>query len=78
VSKVVKKKNKKIIPIEGKLFVYIHKPSLKYAFFRPNWILNNAKYGMVEAWRSYAYRVPKEKFEKLLKPDPTLKNLCKI
>jgi hypothetical protein len=77
VSKVVKKKNKKVIPIEGKLFVYIHKPSLKYAIFRPNWILKNAKYGMVEAWRSYAYRVPKEKFEKLLKADPTLKNLCK-
>jgi hypothetical protein len=77
VSKVVKNKNEKIIPIEGKLFIYIHKPSLKYAIFRPNWILKNAKYGMVEAWRSYAYRVPKEKFEKLLKPDPTLKNICK-
>jgi hypothetical protein len=33
---------------------------------------------MVEAWRSYAFRVPKEKFEKLLKPDKSLTTLCAI
>jgi hypothetical protein len=78
VSKVVKSKNKKKFPIRNKYFVYIHKPLLKYAIFTPEWILKNGKYGMVEAWRSYAFRVPKKKFEKLLKPDKSLKNICEI
>lgn len=76
ISKVAKKKDGKQKPIEGKFFVYIHKPLLKYAIFTPDWVLNNSEYGMVEAWRSYAFRVPKEKFEELLKPDSALKGLC--
>lgn len=76
VSKVAKKKGNKRESIGSKFFIYIHKPSLKYAIFTPEWIMGNSKYGMVEAWRSYAFRVPKEKFERLLKPDPALKNLC--
>lgn len=76
VSKVAKKKGDKRKPIEDKFFVYIHKPSLKYAFFKPEWVLNNGEYGMVEAWRSYAFRVPKEMFERLLKSDSGLDNLC--
>jgi len=77
VSKVAKKKGGKLEPIADKFFVYIHKPLLKYAIFKPEWVLKNGEYGMVEAWRSYAFRVPKEKFERLLKPDRTLKSLCK-
>jgi len=76
VSKVARKKGNKREPIENKFFVYIHKPLLKYAIFKPEWVLKNGEYGMVEAWRSYAFRVPKEKFERLLKPDNTLKSLC--
>lgn len=76
VSKVAKKKEGRHKPIEDKLFVYIHKPLLKYAIFKSEWVLNNGEYGMVEAWRSYAFRVPKEKFERLLKDDHTLKTLC--
>jgi len=76
VSKIAKKKGGKSEPIKNKFFVYIHKPLLKYAIFKPEWVLKNAKYGMVEAWRSYAFRVPKEKFERLLKPDNNLKSLC--
>jgi hypothetical protein len=76
VSKVARKKGNKREPIENKFFVYIHKPLLKYAIFKPAWVLKNGEYGMVEAWRSYAFRVPKEKFEKLLKPDNNLKSLC--
>jgi len=76
VSKVARKKGNKREPIENKFFVYIHKPLLKYAIFKPEWIIENGEYGMVEAWRSYAFRVPKEKFERLLKPDDTLKTLC--
>jgi hypothetical protein len=80
VSKIIKRrKNKKNqIPIENKFFLFIHKPFLKFAIFTPEWIIKNGKYGMVEAWRSYAFRVPKEKFEKLLKPDETLKSICEI
>jgi hypothetical protein len=76
VSKVIKKKNKNQTPIENKFFLFIHKPFLKYAIFTPEWIIKNGEYGMVDAWRSYAFRVPKEKFEKLLKPDNTLKSIC--
>ena len=76
VSKVAKKKNDKREPIKNKFFVYIHKPLLKYAIFKSEWIMKNGKYGMVEAWRCYAFRVPKEKFERLLKPDSALKNFC--
>ncbi|MEA1995321.1 MAG: hypothetical protein U9N18_04105 [Campylobacterota bacterium] len=76
VSKVAKKKGGERIPVENKFFVYIHKPSLKYAIFRPEWIVKNGEYGMVPAWRSYAFRVPKAKFEKLLKPNSILKSLC--
>lgn len=78
ISKVAKSKNKKRLPIKNKYFVYIHKPLLKYAIFSPEWIFKNGKYGMVEAWRSYAYRVPKKKFERLLKPDHSLKKICEI
>ena len=76
VSKVAKVKERKRVAIKDKMFIYIHKPSLRYAIFKPSWILNNSEYGMVEAWRSYAYRIPKEKFERLLKYDISLKNLC--
>lgn len=76
VSKIAKKKGDKSLPIGNKLFVYVHKPLLKYAIFKPEWVMKNGKYGMVEAWRSYAFRVPKKKFEKLLQPDIALENLC--
>jgi hypothetical protein len=77
VSKVALKKNGQRKPIEDKQFVYISKPLLKYAIFSPEWIFENGEDGMVPAWRSYAFRVPKEKFEKILIYDPALKNLCK-
>jgi hypothetical protein len=76
VSKVTKRRGGKREPITDKFFVYIHIPLLKYAIFKPEWIKKNGKYGMVPAWRSYAFRVPKEKFERLLKPDSALKGIC--
>lgn len=78
ISKVVKKVEKKKVPIKNKLFVYIHKPSFRFAIFTPKWILKNGKIGEVPAWRTPAYRVPKEKFETLLKEDNDLKKLCRI
>jgi len=78
VSKVARKKDKTREPIENKWFIYIHKPHLKYAIFDAKWIVENGEYGMVQAWRSDAYRIPKERFEKILKPDADLPQLCKI
>jgi hypothetical protein len=78
VSKVARKVGNKRSPIENKLFVYIHKPLRKYAIFKPDWIIKNGQYGMVEAWRSYAFRVPAERFEKLLRDDESLIPLCEI
>ncbi len=78
VSKVAKKVDDKRRPIENNLFVYIHKPLLRYAIFKPDWIIKNGQYGMVEAWRSYAFRVPAERFEKILMPDKSLALLCKL
>mgnify|MGYP001033398377 CR=1 FL=1 len=76
VSKVAKRQGGRRKSIEDKLFVYIHKPLLKYAIFKPEWIMKNGEYGMVPAWRSYAFQVPRAKFERSLKPDSTLKSLC--
>jgi len=78
VSKVAKKKRNSsgYQPIKDKQFIYIHKPLLKYAILKPEWIVENGEYGIVEAWRSYALRVPRGKFENLLVPDQNLKSLC--
>ncbi|MEW6200502.1 MAG: hypothetical protein AB1546_00885 [bacterium] len=76
VSKVAKMKGGKRQPIENKFFIYIHKPLLKYAVLKPEWVIKNGEYGMVDAWRSYAFRCPKDKFEGLLESDKTLKTLC--
>ena len=78
VSKVARKRAGAMEPIPKKLFFYLHKPSRSYAFIEPEWIMKEGQLGMVEAWRSYAYRVPWEKFEKQLKPDPSLEKLCQI
>ncbi len=77
VSKVAKKKRGQRVPIENKFFIYIHKPSLRYAIFPAKWIVENGEYGMVPAWRSYAFRVPKETFEEILEPDTGLEELWK-
>lgn len=76
VSKVCKKKRGELEPIENKYFLYIHKPMLKYAILDSEWIYRHGKLGIVEAWRSYAYRVPKEDFEPLLISDKSLEPVC--
>ncbi len=73
VSKVARVKQKK--PIENKYFFYLNIPLKKYAFFDTRWVIGNSNYGMVEAWRSYAYRVPKENMEKILKEHSCLSDL---
>ena len=76
VSKVSKKRDGKNIPYENKIFIYIHKPTYRYAIIDPSWIIENATIGMVQAWRCDAYRVPKDEFEKILKEDRELEDIC--
>lgn len=78
VSKVTKKGGNNRVPIGNKFFVYIIKTELKYGIFKPEWIFKNSEYGMVEAWRSYAYRVPQEKFERILEIDKKLEPVIKV
>ncbi|AFH48338.1 Hypothetical protein IALB_0626 [Ignavibacterium album JCM 16511] len=78
VSKVTKKKGNIRKPIENKFFIYVIKSEFKYGIFKPDWIFKNGEYGMVEAWRSYAYRVPRNKFERELKKDHKLEAVIKI
>lgn len=66
ISKVVKRVSKEKLPLLDRDFFYIHKLYKKYALFTPNWVIENGQIGMVEAWRSQAYRVPKDKFESIL------------
>ncbi len=75
VTKVAKKRQNKYYPISNKYFIYVHKPSSKYAILEPDWIIKNGKREMVAAWRSDAYRVPREEFEKLLDEDEYLNKI---
>jgi len=80
VSKVARK-NKKTggrEPILDKMFLLIEWSKPSYALIEPRWIFENGEYGMVPAWRSYAFRVPAGRFEKVFVPDPTLKPICDV
>jgi len=74
ISKVAKKKGGERIPYDDRIFLYILKNSLRYAFIEPKWIVEHGEIGVVDAWGSRpAYRVPKEDFESILKSDESLK-----
>ena len=49
-------------PHTDREFFYVIKDQSEYAFFTPEWIMNNGEYGLVPAWRSWAYRVPADAF----------------
>jgi hypothetical protein len=71
-SKVAKSFKGKKIYLDDKEFLYIHKILKSYTLITPQWIVENGEYGMVPAWRSYAYRVPKKIFESILIKDESL------
>ncbi|UYZ39691.1 MAG: hypothetical protein N2V74_05680 [Candidatus Methanospirare jalkutatii] len=74
ISKVAKKRRGERIPYDDRIFLYILKNSLRYAFIEPKWIVEHGEIGVVDAWGSRpAYRVPKEDFESILKRDESLK-----
>jgi len=79
ISKVAKKVKGERIPHKNKIFFYILKNSLRYAFITPQWIIENGEIGIVPAWGSrQAYRVPRKKFEKILTKDETLRPFINI
>ena len=74
VSKVAKKSGRERVPYNDRIFLYVMKNSRRYAFITPEWVFRNGEVGVVPAWGSrQAYRVPREKFESILKEDRTLK-----
>ncbi|MBX6422299.1 hypothetical protein [Thermosulfurimonas sp. F29] len=79
ISKVSKKRGEIREPYSDRLFLYVLKPSAKYALIEPKWIAENGMIDSVPAWGSrQAYRVPKEKFEKLFKEDKTLHSIIQV
>ncbi len=76
-SKVGKKTGQTRVPHANKQFVYIVKPTLQYAIFDCTWIMRNGAIGEVPAWRSPAYRVPKDRLERILERDELLGEVVK-
>jgi hypothetical protein len=74
VSKIAKhnKKEKKYIPNEDIIIIYIDKNKERYAILPAKWIAENGTIGEVPAWRTNAYRVPAEEFEKKFERDDDL------
>lgn len=70
VSKVASKNRgqQRRVPKENVLFLYIDKPTQRYALLSAEWIVQNGQMEEVAAWRSQAYRVPAEVFCEKLKP----------
>lgn len=67
VSKVGKKKGGRRTPHRDREFFYVVKPENKYAFVRPEWIMQNGREGAVPAWGNrIAYRVEADVFRTLL------------
>lgn len=80
VSKIAKQNRKtgKREAHKDRKILYIMKNNHSFAFFDPDWVFKNGKIGFVDAWRKDAYRVPKNKFLKILKPDSTLKSVIEM
>ncbi len=72
-SKVGRKTKNKRVPHTGVKFVYIIKPTAEFAFFNPEWIMENGEIGAVPAWGSRpAFRVRADVFKSNFTHDPGL------
>jgi len=65
-------------PLTNKKFFCVNWSLPGYALIEPKWIFENGEYGMVPAWRSYAFRVPSAKFDEILIKDDALRPVCDI
>ena len=81
ISKIAPKNRqlKKRIPKKDTKILYIIKPTGEFAILEPSWIANNSQQTVAPAWgNAPVFRVPKEKFKKVLKKDKKLKAVCNL
>ena len=81
ISKIAPKDRslKKRIPKNDTKILYIIKPTYESAILDPAWIVKSAKQTVAPAWgNAPVFRVPKNKFKKVLKKDRDLKDICQI
>ena len=79
ISKIAPKdrKLKKRVPKKDTKILYIIKPTGEFAILEPSWIAKHSQQTVVPAWgNAPVFRVPKEKFKKVLKKDKELKTVC--
>ena len=73
------KKLKKRVPKKDTKILYIIKPTGEFAILEPSWIANNSQQTVAPAWgNAPVFRVPKEKFKKVLKTDKKLTTVCNL
>jgi hypothetical protein len=59
--------------------LYLIKPTSKFALLDPLWIVKNSKETVTAAWgNAPVFRVPKARFEKVLRKDASLKKVCSL
>lgn len=81
ISKIAPKDRvlKKRVPKDDTEILYIIKPSYEFAILDPAWIVKNSKQTVAPAWgNAPVFRVPKNKFKKVLQKDKNLKVICDL
>ena len=81
ISKIAPKDRqlKKRIPKKYTKILYIIKPTGEFAILEPSWIVGNSQQTVAPAWgNAPVFRVPKEKFKKVLQKDKKLKSVCNL
>ena len=81
ISKIAPKDRtlKKRIPKEDTEILYIIKPTYEFAILEPAWIVRNSKQTVAPAWgNAPVFRVPKNKFKKVLQKDRNLGVICDL
>ena len=81
ISKIAPKdrKLKKRVPKADTKILYIIKPTAEFAILEPSWIAKHSQQTVAPAWgNAPVFRVPKDKFKKVLKKDKKLKAVCNL
>ncbi|MBP8590919.1 hypothetical protein KBI33_00400 [Candidatus Shapirobacteria bacterium] len=79
ISKIAPKNRtlNKRAPKDDTEILYVVKPTYEFAILSPDWIIKNSKQAIASAWgNAPVFRVPKEKFKKVLQKDKELKAVC--
>lgn len=81
ISKIAPKDRtlKKRIPKTNTEILYVIKPTGEFAILEPAWIVKNSEQTIAPAWgNAPVFRVPQNKFKKVLRRDKTLKSVCDL